>query len=101
MNLVRHDTAPHTDVTHSLRAANDEPISNLVEGRVYFVRDVNVLGSTFKLEASPGSGAITPITPGVGGHHTFEVQGIDRTEATRDRGVCGMDRPSRAHVVLS
>ncbi|MGD8330942.1 MAG: hypothetical protein PVJ49_16045, partial [Acidobacteriota bacterium] len=80
MNLVFHDTAPYTDVTHSLRALNDEPIAGLVEGRVYFVRDV-VLGVSFKLEDSPGSGAKTLFTPGSGGHHTFEVQGIDLQSA--------------------
>ena len=78
LELVRHDTPPHSTVAHSLRALNDEPMSNLTLGQVYFVSDVTP-GVSFKLRSTPT--AVTTITPNTGGlsggHHIFAVEGID------------------------
>ena len=79
LNLVRD--ADDTSI-HSLRRAADEPIGNLVDGQVYFVRDV-VAGTSFKLAADPGGTAITFAMGGlnVGGQHRFAIEGEDLTSA--------------------
>ena len=67
---------------HSLRRSVDEPISNLVDGRVYFVRDV-VAGASFKLSTAPGGAAIAFALGGLpgGGLHRFAIEGENLTSA--------------------
>ncbi|MBL8481689.1 MAG: hypothetical protein JNJ60_05800, partial [Rhodocyclaceae bacterium] len=69
-------------VAHSVRAIQDEPLETtlgpLVDGRTYYVRDVDAVANTFKLAQTSGGAALDFVLGATsGGSHKFAIEGMD------------------------
>jgi Ca2+-binding RTX toxin-like protein len=63
-------------VTHKIYRYNDAPLAGLVDGRVYFAK--NVMAGSFQLSATPSGGPIGFSNGGrTGGLHQFQVEGLN------------------------
>ena len=69
-------SSPAADRTrHTLQRAGENPISNLTDGRTYYVLRVD--SNKFQLASTPGGAAIDVAAAGAGGVHTIGVEGIE------------------------
>src|SRR6266566_3993925 len=82
LDLTRDSTAAGVRANHTLSRTSEAPLTGLVDGGVYYVR--NQTGSTFQLALAP-SGTPIDITSGSRtgaiGTHTFAAEGVNITAA--------------------